>query len=302
MALLNTAAQLYMGTTPVVKAFKGGVQVWPPPVTNTLSASLVKVANQSKVTASAASSGTAVANYKYYLSVGGGAWTHKATQPGASLTIDTSFSSTNQVRVESFDAAGNLLAGPVYTNTVTTDAQPPPPTLQKTVTLSRAEWASYKGNGAQRTDSDGLTYGYSGYYSSTWGNQKSNFRFDIPSDLRNCKSVDKVEVSIYNVHAYNNSGRDVQLAIHHYGDLSANTSGSSGTFTTRTGGKPGWVGGAEWIDITGYVLPNRYWMAEEFRVHGACGVTMNSGPTSSQAYYGYVRNDVRMRFTYTVYT
>ena len=300
MPHINSAKALYIGDLTIAKAYMNNVQVWPPPVTNVLAATLSKIPGQAKVRSSVQFAGSTPTSFKHYLSVAGGAWTLKYSGPLAVVDIGTSYSSSNQAKVESFD--GSALLKSALSNKVTTDAAPPPPTQQKTVTLSRTEWGSYNGSGQRRTDADGTTYGYSGYYSSTQGNQKSSFRFAVPADVRNCKSVDKVEISVYNIHAYGNAGRDVQLALHHYSDLGTTTAGSTGTFAARLAGKPGWVGGAEWIDITNFTCPGRYTVKEEFRKHGAWGVTMNSGPTNSQAYYGYVRNDVRLRITYTVYT
>lgn len=305
MPLINTADKLYLGTTPVLRAYKAGVLVWPPAPTieNTLSAVLARKGSSADLTCSASWSGTTPTLFKYYLSTNGGAWVLKGSTAATTLNMASSYNSSNQAKIESFD--GSVLLKTAYSNTVAIGSAPPPPTQQRTWQAQRSAFASYNGNGTKRTDSDGTTYGYSGYYSGTHGNQKCCFKFDIPNEIRNCKSIDKVEFWGYNLHSYYNSGRQLQVAIHH-GDLS--NSGSSATFVQAFGGKPGQIGGGnpndgwDWIDITNHKVPGRYIVKEEFRIYGAQGIAFNPGPSNAQDYYGYVRNDIHLRITYTVYT
>lgn len=297
---INSALALKVDGTDAVKAYMDGNVVWPTGSATVLSVSIAKVANQAKVTVSTAVSGLDPDTYRYYLSENNGAWTYKYEGGPGPHTFNVGYSKSYRAKVEAFKSG--LLIKTAYSGSVTTDAAPPPPTQQKVATLSRAEFASYNGSGTQRTDSDGLTHGYSGYVSSTHGNQRCSFRFNIPSDVRWCKSIDKVEMSAYNLWAYYNNGRTVRMALHHYGDLTSTSYGSTGVFAEYSAGKPGWVGGAEWINITNYTCPGRYKVWDEFRRFGATGLHFHQGPSNSYNYYGYVRNDVRLRITYTVYT
>jgi hypothetical protein len=305
--LINTADQIYLGDQSVSRVYQGDVLVWPSESGNTLSAALTKIAGQAKVRCTVSYDGTDPDEYKYWLSVNGGAYQLKGTTAATTFDMSTTYSSKNRAKVESLK--NGLLITTALTNEVTTDAAPPPPTKQKTVTLSRVEWGTWRGNGTQRYyNSNAL---YSGYFSGTNGNQRSSARFNIPGDLRNCKSVDKVEFSAWNDHAYNGDltsspGRTVWLAVHHYGDLNSANGiryGSTAPFASfRAAKRDAWVGGAQWVDITNYVCPGRYSVKEEFRRWGAQGLHFHQAPNNSQAHYGYVRNDVRLRITYTVYT
>lgn len=175
-------------------------------------------------------------------------------------------------------------------------------TQQKTITLEAVSSASYNGSGTNR----GIDACYFGWYSSTHSTQRSQFRINVPADLRNCVSVDKVEVSIMGRHTLPNGGTTVSLVVHHNPSLGGNYGGSTATVTDRNIGKPGYFGGAEWVDVTNAVSSGRYSVKEEFRVHGAQGFgLMSPGGSSSQSYYGYADgiggpNVPRVRFHYTV--
>jgi hypothetical protein len=307
MPLINTADALFLGDLAVARAYQGDVLVWPTAGSSTLTVTLAKVSGQAKVTISTAYNGATPDIYRFYLSENGGAWTFKYEGGAGPHTFNVGYSKNYQAKVESFKSG--LLLNTAYSNTVTTDAAPPPPTVQKIWEGTQVEYAVFKGNGGIRAYDSGP--GYSGYFSSTYGNQKTNFRFNIPGDVRWCKSVDKVEFSAWNDHAYWQDGSDypgryVSLALHHYSDLDYTKGvryGSTGTFKQyKAPYRDSWVGNVEWVDITHQVCPDRYAVWDEFRRHGAQGITMNWAPNNNQGYYGYVRNDVRLRITYTVET
>lgn len=301
MPLLNTADAIYLGQASIARAYQGDVLVWPTGDSSTLSVTLVKVANEPKVTVSTGYGGAQPDTYRYYLSENGGAWTYKYEGGPGPHTFTVGHSRQYQAKVESFKSG--LLIQTAYSNTVTTDPAPPPPTQQKVWTGTRVEWGTWRGNGTQRYHNSGALY--SGYYSSNHGNQRSSTRFNIPGDVRWCKSIDNVEVSAYNDHSYNYSGRTVYMALHHYSDLNSANGvryGMTGAFASWSVPRDGWIGGSEWISIRNYICPGRYYVWDEFRRHGAQGISFHQAPTNSQGYYGYVRNDVRLRITYTVET
>jgi hypothetical protein len=193
---------------------------------------------------------------------------------------------------------GVLVGSP--TASASTQAVPPPQYQQKIATLNAVQTASYNGAGTNR----GVGEMYFGWYSSTNGLQKSQFRIAVPADLRNCVSVDKVEVSIMGRHTYPSGGTTTTLVVHHNSDLAGSFGGSTTSITDRSIGKPGYFGGSEWADVTAnWSVGRGFTVAEEFRVHGAQGFgLMAPGGSTAQAYYGYADGGTspRVRFHYTV--
>lgn len=172
--------------------------------------------------------------------------------------------------------------------------------VQKKVILTATASASYNGAGNNR----GVAEMYCGYYSGTNGLQKSLFSVAVPAEMRNCISVDKVEISVYSQHSYYNSGGRFGLAVHHNPSLGATFGGSTGIFAEFSAPKPGWMGGAQWHDITNYTCPGRTTVREEFRTQGANGFGLLA-PNTSYTYYGYAHgatqtNKPQVAFTYTV--
>ena len=175
---------------------------------------------------------------------------------------------------------------------------PARPTTTKTVTLSAASSGSYTGSNALRATSSR----YSGYYSSSQGQQKSSFHFAIPAEVRNCVAITKVEFSCRNSHSYNNSGVTQYLAITHTSSAGSTFPGSTGLFGGRFSNKGGWYGNAEWVNITNDREPTfNDTVAGNFRSRGAWGIVL-AAPSSSQAYYSYWQAGARLRITYRVYT
>lgn len=225
----------------------------------------------------------------------GGSWRYS----GAALSFTDTGIPTGQHRyyAQALNSGGGLIATSAWVDT-TVAAPPPPTTRQKTITLTARWGGSYTGAGALR----GVPELYYGYYASTNGLQKSAVGFLLPDDIRaanGCDRVDKIEVSIWNLHAYDNAGANIGLAVHHAWDRPPSWQGSTAAMNTIRMPKPGWAGGSEWLDISQWQTPGRTWVGEEFRVLGACGFALL--PTSSAASgYGYARGDFRVRITYTV--
>jgi hypothetical protein len=208
---------------------------------------------------------------------------------------------------------GTEVVGSVTAFAATGDA-PPPPTTQQRFWEGRAVGsASYNGAGNNRS----VPEMYFGQYSGTNGLQKSAFWFDIPAELRNCVSVDRIDLAVWGLHTFSGGGTDVDLAIIHSAPGSK-WAGSTGALRHNGADWPfrarisGWMG--TWVDASGWntnvhVLsdPGRgISMADEFRTQGAVGIAL-SPRTTLQSGYGYAAgsshaNYPRARFWYTVRT
>jgi hypothetical protein len=190
---------------------------------------------------------------------------------------------------------------------VTTGVTPPPAFVQKSWTGAAVEAASYTGSNSLRTRNP-LYYGY---YSSNQGTQKSQVRFDIPAEIRNCVSVDKVEVRWWNQHTYLGTGGTVSMVAHHNGNLSSYT-GNTGPLLMPNGEQVRWsaprggfIGGGEWYEV-GFLHSysggvRRPDINEEIRVGGLTGFGLVEavGGTSG---YGYASADPQLRIHYTIRT
>lgn len=177
------------------------------------------------------------------------------------------------------------------------------PTTQKTWTGNATTNASYDGSNSNR----GVAELYCGYFSSTNGNQKSLWYFAVPTEIRGCVSIDKVELSVYSRHHFLNSGGKFGVVVHHgsYPSSFPGTfPGSTGIFVELDAPKPGWLGGAQWVDVTNYTTPGRTTVKEEFRTNTAWGFGL-AAPSTSTNYYGYAdgvgqTNPPAIRITYTI--
>lgn len=154
-----------------------------------------------------------------------------------------------------------------------------------------ATWvASYDGGSAKRSGTD-LYYGY---YSSTWGNQRSLVGFAIP-DLSGCIEVTSARFKFYNQHHFLNSGGDIIIAIHDYASEPSTWGGSRVDEAEQTVGdapKPGWV------DLTCDAS-----IRSKLKTNGIKGFGFGPGPSNSQSYYGYVNgsSDPWCEVKYTVW-
>lgn len=203
--------------------------------------------------------------------------------------------STATYKVEAF-RDGSLIA--VEQVSVTT---PPPPIQQKIATLSPIASGTYEGNGSLRTDTSNL---YSGYYSSNRGYQRSAVVWNIPADVRGCVSVDKIEISLLNLHTWAGTGIPQQnVAVWTRQDIPS-TLGSyiTGAFGGWGVAKGGWLDGQEWVDVSNLGAPSRPPLKEEFRSVGISGMSLIAADPASQSYYGYYSSNFRLRLTYTVNT
>jgi hypothetical protein len=179
---------------------------------------------------------------------------------------------------------------------------PPPPTpevpvapqrVQKFVELEAVQSMAYNGTGGVRYAEAATCY--YGNYGANNGMQKSLWRWDIPADVRNCISIDRVDVRVWNKWHFLNSGGIVGLTIHHNPTL-GNTFGGSTEILQHGGAnwyvgapKPGWLtqDGSGWMtNIHVLTSPGRTTLAEEFRVNGAQGMGLAARSTS-QSDYGY---------------
>jgi hypothetical protein len=154
-----------------------------------------------------------------------------------------------------------------------------------------ATWvASYDGGSDKRSGTD-LYYGY---YSSTWGNQRSLVGFAIP-DLSGCIAVTSARFKFYNEHHFQNSGGDIIIALHDYASEPSTWSGSRVDEAEQTVGdapKPGWV------DMTCDAS-----IRDKLKTLGVKGFGFGPGPSNSQSYYGYVKgsSDPWCEIKYTVW-
>jgi hypothetical protein len=195
---------------------------------------------------------------------------------------------------------GGSMIGHSNLASVTTGVTPPPTFQQRSWTGAAVETASYTGSNALRT-SNPLYYGY---YSGNQGDQKSQVRFNIPAEIRNCVSVDRVELRWWNQHTYPNTGGTVSMVAHHNGSLGS-WGGSTGVLLNAgsqvrwPAPKPGWINNTEWYDLAWLTSSGRPSIAEEIRVNGLQGFGLVAA-VGGQAGYGYASADPQLRITYTV--
>jgi len=193
--------------------------------------------------------------------------------------------------------------GPRDTVSFTSPARP---TVQKTFESSRAQYASYHENGSNR----GSAELYYGWFSTNWGVQKSQARWDFPADMRNCISIDSIQLRWWNQHHFLISGGVVGMSVHHNTNLGGSYGGSTGSIriTSTTGSavnwaapRNGWINGTEWFDQN-TTFTDRMTVREEFRAAGAQGFELRTNQGGSQNGYGYASNDVIIKVVYTVYS
>jgi hypothetical protein len=196
---------------------------------------------------------------------------------------------------------GGSLVGQSNIASVTTGTTPQPQFQQKSWTGAAVEVASYTGSNALR----GRNPLYYGYYSSNQGDQKSQARFDIPAEIRNCVSVDKVELRWWNQHTWVGSGGTVSMVGHHNGSLT-NWGGSTGALLMPTGEQVRWsaprggfINGTEWYEVGFLHSSGRATINEEIRTAGLQGFGLVAA-AGGQSGYGYASADPQLRITYTV--
>ena len=187
----------------------------------------------------------------------------------------------------------------------TSFTSPARPTVQKVYESVRAQYASYHENGSNR----GSAELYYGWYSTNWGVQKSQARWDFPADMRNCISIDSIQLRWWNQHHFLASSGVVGMAVHHNTNLGGSYGGSTGSIGIYGIGdnynwpapRQSWINGTEWFHMNDGYTPGRTSVKEEFRVNGAQGFELRTNQGGSQNGYGYASNDVIIRVTYTCY-
>jgi hypothetical protein len=286
MAVINTATSVRMGTVEAKAVYLGTTKVWPPASANTVTPVLTSVipADPARVKITTTWTGTQPDQYKFYLNNvlkwTGGIGPHE---------FDVAWATAYTAKVETFKSGSLLATG--TSNTVTTPAAPPPAAVHKFVELEAIASASYNQSGQNRNVGEC----YYGYVSGIHGLQKSLWIWDIPAAVRNCVSVDRIDVRVYNIHAYLNSGGSTGLVVHHGTSLPQGFPGSTGILTHMGSQwligtpKPGYMSqdGSGWMtNIHVLSAPGRTTLAEEFRVNGAWGMGLAS-PSTSTNHYGY---------------
>jgi len=199
---------------------------------------------------------------------------------------------------------------------------PARPRTQKTSTLNAVSSTSYSGNANDNrylpdysNRADGRGWIFAGLYTYSngvnfYGHQKAYWTFSIPAEIRNCISIDKVEISLWmeDVPLQNPAGSNFSVYVHHgafQGGYPTALPGSTNAFATLHSMDLNWLGMTEWVDVTNYVCPGRTTVKEEFRVNGAHGFAL-TGLTNDPSDYGFAFGHTnakppRVRFTYTTW-
>jgi hypothetical protein len=144
---------------------------------------------------------------------------------------------------------------------------------------------------------------YTGYFDSTYASQHSGAIWNIPANVRNCISIDRVDVSFRVQHAPY-APDDWGLVMQFNTTWPGTWPSSSGQFRyLRCNGKDTWLGGTEWVTITSNNVPGYGTVAECFRTRNAQGIGLVANTTVST--YGYVNHATaptirpRLRIWYT---
>lgn len=192
-----------------------------------------------------------------------------ATVSGTTAAVTLSPSSTTNYYA-TYAGSGVYLPSNSHVRTVTVRQL-----VTKTFSAVCSWSQSYKGNGDKRTDTSDCYYGY---YSSTWGNQKSLIGWDVPAAVQGCVAITEATLEIYNLHHYENSGGEMPLGTH-----------------TKTSAPSTWGVGGGQANINKTTVPKTGWKTytlgntfkDSFKDDGAKGIAVGPGPTTSTHYYGY---------------
>jgi hypothetical protein len=167
------------------------------------------------------------------------------------------------------------------------------------VTAVKTYTKTYKATWSRRFGNAGYTDGamYQGYYSSTWGTQKSMVGFGTQpyTDMGSTAKVSKVEIYLYANHWYYNGGGTAHIGVHT--QTSAPTSNVSSNNLTVSS----WpVGAGKWV-----TLPSS-WNSGWNGAGPYRGVTLGGdlGSSTSKTYYGIFdgvgdSHPPQLRITYT---
>ncbi len=160
-------------------------------------------------------------------------------------------------------------------------------------TYNQTGGRAYGGDGSSHS----TTQMYQGYYSSTWGNNRSAIMFDsatIAADLAG-KTVTGLTLTFKTQFSYYNAGMTVVVGTH-------NTSGTSApsTWSGVTGEKTNRVKKASCSAGHTYSVSLGTTIANEFKAGTAKGIVFGPGPSTSKTYYGYnYLSGISLKFSYT---
>lgn len=163
------------------------------------------------------------------------------------------------------------------------DVPPPAPEpgdpVPGSVTVNATDGRAFGGNG---TSVHSETQMYQGYYSSTWGNNKSIIMFDstaIAAALAG-KTITGVTLRFKTQFSYYNAGVKAVIGTHNTSGTTVPASWPSGTKSNRVT-KSGCTAGETNSVALGTTIGN------EFKAGTAKGIIFGPGPSTSKDYYGY---------------
>ena len=229
-----------------------------------------------------------------------------SSDPSASSGINLWLTTGGELRARL--ANGTVQRFAPVTTTTSSSSTPPPPTttapkppvyVPKTrVVVSTANWsATYRQNGTKRTENNHMYYGrvegFNGIQRSLAG-----FPSSLQTTLSGNRGIQKVELYVYNLHAWFNSGVDLSIYGHGYDSEPASSPGVGtliGTYRfPKVGVRSAATGG--WFPVpvsVGQRLASGYYKGISFYRN-----------SSSVSYYGYARGvsdggyPPRVRVTY----
>ncbi|MFE4681539.1 phage baseplate assembly protein V [Streptomyces sp. NPDC056721] len=152
------------------------------------------------------------------------------------------------------------------------------------VTATKTYTKTYNAVWSRRFGNAGYTDGtaYQGYYSGTWGTQKSMIYFGTQpfTDMGSTAKVSKVEIYLYNQHWYYNAGGTAHLGVF-TGTSTATSFGGVGGLNQTVTGWP--VGAGKWV-----TLPSS-WNSGWNSGTPYRGITLGGdlGSSTDKTYYGY---------------
>jgi hypothetical protein len=170
---------------------------------------------------------------------------------------------------------------------------PPPDPVPGSKTYSLTDGAAYGGSGSLHSS----TQMYQGYYSSTWGNNRSAIMFPyttIAADLAG-KTITGCTLTFKTQFSYYNAGMTVVIGTHN----TAATSAPS-TWGGVTGEKTNRVQKASCSAGHTYTVSLGTTIGKEFQAGTAKGIVFGPGPSTSKTYYGYnYESGIKLTFNYT---
>lgn len=170
---------------------------------------------------------------------------------------------------------------------------PDPAPVAGSTTFGAASGRSYGSSGSAHSDSQM----YQGYYSGTWGNNRSAIQFNYSAiqSLLAGKTVTGVTLRFKTQFSYYNDGMTAVIGTHNTAttDRPATWSDVHGEKTNRIR-KSGCTAGKTTSVALGRTIGN------EFKAGTAKGIVFGPGPSTSKAYYGYhYRTGIQLTFYYT---